>query len=207
MRRLLTLSILSMLVVALSANVAFAQDDLNCADFGTQQEAQQTLFQDPTDPNNLDADNDGEACEDSGLPQGEIQPVADPATGEPVDPATGESVDPATEEILAEESGASIAAQAANNGFSSDEANELGLAVANGELTFEEAQATISGEDEMVPQTAPVEETAAPTAQYANESDEMTALPDTGGFSLGGIAAGAGALLVAGGLLLRRRLT
>jgi hypothetical protein len=36
----------------------------NCGDFGSQQEAQQHLTENPSDPDNLDADNDGEACED-----------------------------------------------------------------------------------------------------------------------------------------------
>lgn len=43
--------------------------------------------------------------------------------------------------------------------------------------------------------------------QYTDDTEEMTSLPDTGGFSLSGIAAGAGALLVAGGVLLGRRLS
>src|SRR5215217_306363 len=38
-------------------------EDLDCASFATQQEAQAELERDPSDPNNLDADNDGEACE------------------------------------------------------------------------------------------------------------------------------------------------
>jgi len=37
--------------------------DLDCADFATQQEAQAELERDPSDPNNLDADGDGVACE------------------------------------------------------------------------------------------------------------------------------------------------
>jgi Tol biopolymer transport system component len=37
--------------------------DLDCADFATQQEAQAELERDPSDPNNLDADGDGIACE------------------------------------------------------------------------------------------------------------------------------------------------
>jgi hypothetical protein len=37
--------------------------DLNCSDFSTQQEAQAVLNQDPSDPNGLDADHDGVACE------------------------------------------------------------------------------------------------------------------------------------------------
>lgn len=43
---------------------ALAQDDdLDCADFANQEEAQAEFDSDPADPNNLDADNDGEACE------------------------------------------------------------------------------------------------------------------------------------------------
>jgi hypothetical protein len=38
--------------------------DLNCADFSTHGEAQRELAKDRTDPNNLDADDDGIACED-----------------------------------------------------------------------------------------------------------------------------------------------
>lgn len=40
-------------------------NDLDCADFSTQAEAQANLEANPSDPNNLDADDDGEACEDS----------------------------------------------------------------------------------------------------------------------------------------------
>ena len=38
--------------------------DLDCADFATHGEAQRELAQDRTDPNNLDADDDGRACEE-----------------------------------------------------------------------------------------------------------------------------------------------
>lgn len=38
-------------------------DVRNCEDFDTQAEAQAELDGDPSDPNNLDDDNDGEACE------------------------------------------------------------------------------------------------------------------------------------------------
>lgn len=40
-----------------------AQDRYDCCDFDSQQEAQAELNRDPSDPNNLDADNDGVACE------------------------------------------------------------------------------------------------------------------------------------------------
>ena len=38
--------------------------DLDCVDFATQEEAQAVLERDPSDPNRLDADNDGIACEE-----------------------------------------------------------------------------------------------------------------------------------------------
>ena len=44
------------------AGVAAAQDR-NCIDFPSQQAAQAELDKNPTDPYNLDADNDGRACE------------------------------------------------------------------------------------------------------------------------------------------------
>jgi hypothetical protein len=46
------------------AGIANAQPaDRDCADFATQPEAQAALVAQPGDPDNLDADNDGIACE------------------------------------------------------------------------------------------------------------------------------------------------
>jgi hypothetical protein len=45
-------------------------DDLNCDDFDSQADAQAAFDAGTTDPNNLDADDDGEACED--FPYGDI---------------------------------------------------------------------------------------------------------------------------------------
>src|SRR3712207_3313027 len=42
--------------------------DLDCSDFDTQEDAQEELESNPGDPNNLDNDNDGIACES--LPSG-----------------------------------------------------------------------------------------------------------------------------------------
>lgn len=39
--------------------------DLDCADFATQREAQAEYDADPSDPNGLDADSDGIACEEN----------------------------------------------------------------------------------------------------------------------------------------------
>jgi len=40
------------------------EDILDCPDFDDQQEAQESLEADPSDPDNLDADGDGQACEE-----------------------------------------------------------------------------------------------------------------------------------------------
>lgn len=50
------------------ASPARARQDLDCADFATQEEAQAVLEQDRSDPNRLDRDGDGIACES--LPSG-----------------------------------------------------------------------------------------------------------------------------------------
>ncbi len=72
MKKLLFLAVLGMLTMLVAAP-AFAQDDLNCSDFATQEEAQAEFDADTSDPNGLDGDNDGLACEDS-LPSGGDSP-------------------------------------------------------------------------------------------------------------------------------------
>jgi Excalibur calcium-binding domain len=52
------------IVAAYFPHKAAAQDVFNCSDFTYQEEAQAEYNRDPSDPNNLDADNDGIACED-----------------------------------------------------------------------------------------------------------------------------------------------
>ncbi len=63
---------LVLLLLALSAVPAVGTpqaqaDELDCTDFEFQEDAQIVLEQDPSDPNNLDEDGDGVACE--GLPK------------------------------------------------------------------------------------------------------------------------------------------
>jgi len=62
-------------VAAASAQQAFDPapylgkgDAYNCADFASQADAQAVLRADPTDPNRLDADRDGVACERNPAP-------------------------------------------------------------------------------------------------------------------------------------------
>lgn len=51
-----------LLVVAWAPN-ASAQEEFDCEDFQFQEDAQAVLDQDPSDPHNLDSDDDGVACE------------------------------------------------------------------------------------------------------------------------------------------------
>lgn len=67
-----TIRVLALVITPLALGLTFfvpsleAQSgDLDCSDFDTQAQAQAVYDQDPSDPNRLDADNDGEACEDS----------------------------------------------------------------------------------------------------------------------------------------------
>ena len=63
MKRLLYLAMVAMVAMLVLAPAAMAQQDLDCSDFATQEEAQAEYNTDPSDPNGLDADNDGIACE------------------------------------------------------------------------------------------------------------------------------------------------
>ncbi len=61
---LLAVVILIFYMVLLAApSNTLAQDVFNCDDFDTQQEAQDELNANPSDPNGLDGDSDGVACE------------------------------------------------------------------------------------------------------------------------------------------------
>lgn len=55
--------LLCVCMLLLTSGLAQAQDDLNCDDFNSQADAQAELESNPSDPNSLDADNDGIACE------------------------------------------------------------------------------------------------------------------------------------------------
>jgi hypothetical protein len=68
---------------ALTMPAAFASGsaDLDCSDFGTQAAAQAELDADPSDPNRLDQDNDGVACES--LPAGGSAEAGDGAAPMP----------------------------------------------------------------------------------------------------------------------------
>lgn len=102
MRRLAFLALMSMLGTLIIAPPAVAQDEFDCSDFDTQEEAQGVLEQDPSDPSGLDEDDgadDGIACE--ALPSGM-------STATPT--ATASSSPTASAPAMTEESSASATA-------------------------------------------------------------------------------------------------
>ena len=61
--RSLALGVLATAALSLGATGTASAADLNCDDIATQAEAQANLVANPTDPNGLDRDDDGIACE------------------------------------------------------------------------------------------------------------------------------------------------
>jgi hypothetical protein len=72
---------------AFAAAPTFATAGLSCSDFASQTAAQAVLDQDPSDPNGLDPDGDGVACEDL-APSG-AEPTTAAATEEDLPPLDG----------------------------------------------------------------------------------------------------------------------
>ena len=87
MRRTMLLLGAAIVLALGAAPAAFAQaNDQNCSDFPSQAAAQAHLEQDPSDPDNLDADDDGVACED--FPYGSAGGATAPGGGDAL-PFTG----------------------------------------------------------------------------------------------------------------------
>jgi hypothetical protein len=75
-------------VMATAPAVADESNDLDCSDFSSQSQAQNEYNSDPSDPNNLDRDGDGIACETAGgggvsasAPQGGVRTGAGGTAG------------------------------------------------------------------------------------------------------------------------------
>jgi hypothetical protein len=68
-RRIIPVVLLALSALILAAPAAFAQaGDQDCSDFASQAAAQAHLRADPSDPDGLDSDSDGIACESLGAP-------------------------------------------------------------------------------------------------------------------------------------------
>lgn len=213
MKRLLYLTVLSMLVVAMTASVALAQSrgpsgadgSFNCPDFDTQPQAQAYFEANnpQQDPDGLDRDNDGLACEDS-LPEGETGGGetgngSDAVSCDQFISAVGNPSQFQAQQFYDFE--ATPAQQAAldadGDGFACD---DLETGVDNLGETDADRAAT---NDE------PVSNDVTST-QYVDDgevasNEAVAALPDTGGPAL--LLPIAGLALLSGGLLLKRRLS
>ena len=167
-------------LVFLVASPVMAQDgDLDCADFDSQAEAQAELESDPTDPNNLDADNDGIACEafDYGDDGGSGGGTGDLDCA---DFATQEEAQAELESAPSDPNGL----DADNDGIACEELD--GSA---------EEQYDDGDDDGRIPQEVVIDETI-----------PGKNLPPTGGLPLGGAALLGAALVVVGGSVLRHGL-
>ena len=85
------------MAMLVASPVALAQQDLNCEDFASQADAQAELRADPSDPNNLDAEDDGVACETYPYPEGT------PRDETPVEPAQSPTGDLDCEDFSSQE--------------------------------------------------------------------------------------------------------
>ncbi len=75
---------------------AYAQEDqFDCASFGSQESAQAELERDPSDPNDLDPDGNGQACEDYsyGATDGTTASPAPTTTASPAPSSAGNGDD------------------------------------------------------------------------------------------------------------------
>ncbi|WP_087974212.1 excalibur calcium-binding domain-containing protein [Oceanobacillus rekensis] len=99
----LTLAVLlSVLFMFGTAPSVFANDNLNCDDFDTQPEAQAHFDADTNDPDGLDRDKDGIACEN--LPDGDSTASSnDDASEENTDESAEASEDASTDESASSE--------------------------------------------------------------------------------------------------------
>ena len=88
----LVITVVSVAVIV-CGHRAFAANIYNCSDFSTQEEAQDVYDEDTSDPNYLDGDNDGVACED--LPSGNTTSSDDYDTSSDYDTEAPDPPDPA----------------------------------------------------------------------------------------------------------------
>lgn len=124
-KRLTLAAFLSVLFMFGTTQSVFAADDLNCSDFDTQPEAQAHLEDDPSDPDGLDRDGDGIACEH--LPQGNSNANNDGAS------ETADESEEASEDTSTDESTSSEDAAASEEETSSEEATSSDDASASDE--------------------------------------------------------------------------
>ena len=166
-------------------------EDLDCADFATQQEAQAVLERDLSDPNGLDADNDGIACEElagggGGGGDGELDCADFPTQG-------------AAQRELAKDRADPYNLDADNDGIACEELRGSG---SGGDSIGPDPERVAPGEDQYTPK--------APEGPVDNPKGVMPGtgvrrVPDTGGppILVGALAVLGTGLIVGRGVLRR----
>lgn len=110
---------------------AFAYNQYNCSDFSTQEEAQAVYDADTSDPNYLDGDNDGVACES--LPSGDYSSTTDSADTSSYDNSPAYEPDPSYDSSSASNSApASDTASLDSSKSSNGNSDWTGLAILGG---------------------------------------------------------------------------
>ncbi|WP_339234347.1 excalibur calcium-binding domain-containing protein [Oceanobacillus sp. FSL W7-1281] len=141
-KRLTLVAFLAVLFMFGTTPSVFAADNLNCSDFDTQPEAQAHLDADPSDPDGLDRDKDGIACEN--LPQGDSTASNDDAN-------ESEEV---SEDTSADESTSSEDAAAPEEETSSEDTTSTEEAASSDDETTKDESASSDEEGGELPNTA-----------------------------------------------------
>ncbi len=84
----LVLALVSVLTLTLSFAMTASAQDVDCPEISYER-AQEILREDPSDPNRLDADNDGEACEENARSGGTTGGITGGTTGRTTGGTTG----------------------------------------------------------------------------------------------------------------------
>lgn len=196
MRRVSLLAGLSLLAMLVFSPGAFAQseeNDLDCADFDTREQAQAEYNQDTSDPNNLDDDGDGQACET--LPSSSGGGSSTPPSGNAGAGSGGMGSGDSTGDLDCANFATQAEAQAV---YDQDPSDPNGLDADNDGIACEEpgngGNVTPANDDD---DDAAGNQYGMAGDQYADDGDDMSTLPDTGGPAL--LLAAAGLALVSFG--------
>lgn len=179
MRRLLLLLATLAMAMLVASPAAVGQQDLDCKDFASQADAQAELRSNPSDPNNLDAEDDGVACETYPYPEGT------PRDETPVPPAQSPVGDSDCEDFATQAKAQQV--------FNQDPSDPNNLDSDNDGIACEDFFGG-SGEDQYAEETTVIEN----TVEIVNIPDKD--LPKTGGHSVSILPAGA--LLIGSGIVL-----
>lgn len=196
------------------------QEDLDCSDFASQAEAQAALREDPSDPYGLDGPagpvgtgEPGVACEGALPGPADFTPVANeglvPGSGVTTVTSIADQSAPVVEEDGSISLASDVGTECRSFAFSVEQGYDLGLTQGQIQSVLEQCRsagflpsAPVSDQYDNDNVTAPTPQPSTPVEGPATGPSDISELPDTGGAT--GLAWVAGALLLGGGLMVRR---